>query len=152
MNNKQDIRVDKVSSRVRQTAMILFCLLCAAFPLAATPVFSLYDLTCEQEHNPIGIETQRPCFSWKTYAEERGFIQSAYQILVSDMPETLKQDKGNVWNSGKVKSAQSVLTPYTGKPLKSSAIYYWKVRTWDKKGKPSEWSAVQTFTMGLPNA
>ncbi|MDR1602033.1 MAG: glycoside hydrolase family 78 protein [Tannerella sp.] len=130
---------------------VVLLLVLYAVSVSAAP-FSLYDLTCENEENPVGIETQRPCFSWKIYAEERSFIQSAYQILVSDTPETLKQDKGNVWNSGKVKSAQSVLTPFDGKPLQSSAIYYWKVRTWDKKNRPSEWSAVQTFTMGLPNA
>jgi hypothetical protein len=132
-------------------SVILLLMLCAV-SVSAMPSFSLYDLTCEQEENPIGIETQQPCFSWKTYSEERGFIQSAYQILVSDTPEALKQDKGNIWNSGKVVSSQSVLTPFNGKPLKSSVTYYWKVRTWDKKGKPSEWSAVQTFTMGLTDA
>jgi hypothetical protein len=119
--------------------------------LSAAPLFSLYDLRCEQENNPIGIETQRPRFSWKTYSEERGFIQSAYQILVSNAPEALQQNKGNIWNSGKVVSSQSVLATFEGQPLKSSAIYYWKVRTWDKKGRKSEWSRTQTFTMGLTN-
>ncbi|MDR0756259.1 MAG: glycoside hydrolase family 78 protein [Tannerella sp.] len=118
--------------------------------ISATPTFSLYGLRCEQEENPVGIDTQRPCFSWKTYSEARGFIQSAYQILVSDTPEAL--DRGNIWNSGKVVSSQSVLTPFDGKPLTPSATYYWKVRTWDKKDRPSEWSAVQTFTMGLTAA
>ncbi|MDR2774114.1 MAG: family 78 glycoside hydrolase catalytic domain [Tannerella sp.] len=123
-----------------------------AISVSAAPAFSLYDLRCEQEDNPVGIDIQQPCFSWKTYSVERGFIQSAYQILVSDTPEATEQDKGNIWNSGKVNSAQSVLIPFAGKSLKSFAVYYWKVRTWDKKNRPSEWSTVQTFTMGLTNA
>jgi hypothetical protein len=72
--------------------------------------------------------------------------------LVSDTPETLDRNEGNVWNSGKVSSSQSVLTSFDGKPLKSSAVYYWKVRIWDKDNHPSEWSETQTFVMGLTDA
>ncbi|MDR1498426.1 MAG: glycoside hydrolase family 78 protein [Puniceicoccales bacterium] len=114
--------------------------------------FSLYDLRCEQEENPVGIETQRPCFSWKTYSETRGFTQLAYQIQVSDRPS--EDGAGNIWDSGKIKSEQSVLVPFDGrqKPLKPSTVYYWKVRTWDKQhDRPSKWSNTQTFTTGLPN-
>ncbi|MDR0724968.1 MAG: glycoside hydrolase family 78 protein [Prevotellaceae bacterium] len=131
---------------------LIFLFILSAFSVSAAPTFSLYDLTCEEEKNPVGIVTQQPCFSWKTYSEERGFIQSAYHILVSDKPEALEQNTGNVWNSGKIESSQSVLTPFAGKPLKSSAIYYWKVRTWNRKNQPSEWSEIQTFTMGLTDA
>ncbi|MDR0566754.1 MAG: glycoside hydrolase family 78 protein [Prevotellaceae bacterium] len=133
--------------------IILLLALCAmpAF-VAATPSFSLYDLRCEHEKNPVGIDTQHPCFSWKIYSEKRGFIQSAYQILASDTPEALDRNEGNVWSSGKVNSPQSVLTSFDGKPLKSSAVYYWKVRIWDKDNQPSEWSETQTFVMGLTDA
>jgi hypothetical protein len=117
-------------------------MLAAVLPAEAS--FSVYDLTCEQEENPIGIDTQQPCFSWKTHAVERGFIQSAYRIQVADAGE-----KGNVWDSGKTQSAQSVLVPYAGKPLKPATVYYWKVMTWDKAGKPSAWSDVQSFATGL---
>jgi hypothetical protein len=131
--------------------VILLFMLCA-ISVSAAPSFSLYDLRCEQEKNPVGIDTQRPHFSWKTYSEKRGFIQSAYQILVSDTPDALSKNKGNVWNSGKVSSSQSVLTPFEGKSLESFAIYYWKVRTWDNDNRPSEWSESQTFIMGLTEA
>jgi hypothetical protein len=118
----------------------------------AAPSFSLYDLKCEHEKNPIGIDTQHPCFSWKTYSQKRGFVQSAYHVLVSDTPEALAKNDGNIWNSGKVNSSQSIFTSFEGKPLKSSAVYYWKVRIWDRDNKPSEWSEPQTFVMGLTGA
>jgi hypothetical protein len=133
-------------------SIVVILLISSTLSVSGAPLFSLYDLTCEQEKNPVGIVTERPCFSWKTHSEERSFIQSAYQILVSDMPEALQRNEGNIWNSGKVKSSQSVLTSFAGQALKSSAIYYWKVRTWNKKNRPSAWSEVQTFTMGLKNA
>ncbi|MDR3260200.1 MAG: glycoside hydrolase family 78 protein [Tannerella sp.] len=132
---------------MKNNLVILF-LLCSAV-VSAAPSFSLYDLTCEQEENPMGIDTQQPCFSWKTYAVERGFIQSAYRILVADAPELLAQERGNIWDSGKALSSQSVLVAFAGQPLKSSAVYYWKVRTWDKSGNPSVWSEVQSFATGL---
>jgi hypothetical protein len=71
---------------------------------------------------------------------------------VSDTLEALEQDRGNIWNSGKLKSSQSVLLPYNGRTLKPSAIYYWKVRSWNNHDRPSKWSEVQTFAMGLANA
>jgi hypothetical protein len=134
------------------TKSVFTLLMLYSVSVSAAPLFSLYDLKCEQEENPVGIDTQQPCFSWKTYSGERGFIQSSYQILVSDTPEALEQNSGNIWNSGKINSSQSVLIPFAGKPLKSFAVYYWKVRTWDKKKRPSEWSTAQTFTMGLTDA
>ncbi|MDR2847828.1 MAG: glycoside hydrolase family 78 protein [Bacteroidales bacterium] len=132
---------------MKKSLLILF--LTISMVVSAAPAFSLYDLTCEQEENPVGIDTQHPCFSWKTYSEKRGFIQSAYHVLVSDAPELLEREKGNIWDSGKTPSSQSVLVPFAGQSLKASAVYYWKVRTWDKTGSSSAWSAVQTFSTGL---
>jgi hypothetical protein len=131
-----------------KTFIILLLGICPAIVWAGSS-FSLYDLTCEQEENPMGIETQQPRFSWKIHATERGFIQSACRILVADAPERLEQDNGNVWDSGKSLSSRSVLTPYGGQRLKPSTVYYWKVQTWDKAGQPSAWSAVQSFATGL---
>jgi hypothetical protein len=130
-------------------ARIYFTILLLALCPAVTQAFSLYDLTCEQEENPVGIETQQPCFSWKIHATERGFVQSAYRILVADTPERLEQDQGNVWDSGKITSSRSVLTPYGGPALRSSTVYYWKVQSWDRAGRPSAWSVVRSFATGL---
>lgn len=111
--------------------------------------FSLYDLRCEHVERPLGLETQAPRFSWKINAQERNFTQSAWQVLVADSPEKLKQDVGNVWDSGKQENGQSVLIPYGGQHLESGNIYYWKARSWDKSGNVSEWSPIENFSMGL---
>jgi hypothetical protein len=121
--------------------------------------FSVYDLTCESERCPIGIDNKQPCFGWKIFSERRGFTQSAYRILVADSRDMLEQDRGNVWDSRKVASGQSVLAPFgnfvtkgPGSPrteLKSSTVYYWKVMIWNAAGEASEWSEPQTFATGL---
>jgi len=75
----------------------------------------------------------------KGNTEVRGQRQSAYQILVASSEALLKNDKGDLWDSGKVVSEQSVLVEYIGKPLESWKQCHWKVRVW-------------TLTSDLPSA
>ncbi|MFA6876857.1 MAG: family 78 glycoside hydrolase catalytic domain, partial [Parabacteroides sp.] len=110
---------------------------------------TVFNLRCEQEETPVGLETLQPRFSWQTNATGRNFEQSAWQILVSDSPEQLQNNKGDIWDSGKVESSVSVLVPFAGKELKAGAVYYWKVRNWDKAGNYSPWSQVASFSVGL---
>ncbi|MFQ6094627.1 MAG: family 78 glycoside hydrolase catalytic domain [Candidatus Bathyarchaeia archaeon] len=99
--------------------------------------------------NPLGIDVVRPRFSWELRHSERGRTQSAYQILVSSTRQNLLDDVGDVWDSGKVESDESVNIEYDGKPLESGKVYYWKVRWWDDKGQVSSYSETATFETGL---
>ena len=38
---------------------------------------------------------------------------------------------------------------YAGKPLASHQRCYWKVKVWDRDGKPSPWSDPALWSMGL---
>ncbi|TCD28563.1 alpha-L-rhamnosidase [Pedobacter psychrodurus] len=109
------------------------------------------DLKCELFYNPLGVDVVHPGLSYILTAtnSQRGLKQLAYQILVSDAEQLLKNDKGNAWNSGKIASSQMAYISYMGQPLKSGKKYWWKVRVWDNKGTISEWSDAATFTMGL---
>ena len=131
--------------------LLNICILCMVFPffLQAADTHSVYNLRCEQEENPLGIETGQPCFSWQIQAQQRNFEQSAWQILVADSPEKLQAGNGNIWDSGKTLSSASILVPFKGKELKAGQTYYWKVRSWDKEDSPSRWSCIHTFGMGL---
>ncbi len=127
------------------------CFILMFFPLIAygKADFSVFNLTCEQTENPLGIETQVPRFSWQIYSSKRNFIQSSYEVLVADSPGLLNENKGNIWNSGKMDSSESILIPFSGNELKSETTYYWKVRIWDQQGNVSEWSPINRFSMGL---
>jgi len=107
------------------------------------------ELLCEYCVNPLGLQMSKPRFSWKLMHHERGRMQSAYQILVASSEENLDKDFGDIWDSGKVNSSQSVNVEYAGKPLESGKTYYWKVRWWDDKGQVSLWSRTAKFEMGL---
>jgi alpha-L-rhamnosidase len=107
------------------------------------------DLLCEYTVNPMGIDVLKPRFSWALRHSERSRIQSAYQILITTSREKLGRDVGDIWNSGEVKSNQSVNVEYGGQPLESATVYCWKVRWWDDTGRVSPYSEIATFETGL---
>jgi alpha-L-rhamnosidase len=106
-------------------------------------------LRCEDQKDPLGLDVARPVLRWLMNSDQRGDFQSAYQVLVASSPEKLSRDQGDLWDSGKVASSDSISVSYSGVPLASRVRCYWKVRVWDKGGKPSPWSAVAFWTMGL---
>ena len=106
------------------------------------------DLRCEGQTNPLGIDAMPPALSWKLGDTRRGAAQSAFQILAASRPEFLEEGKADVWNSGKVESAQSHLVPFD-KSIQSAQRVHWKVRYWDLAGNSSPWSAPAWFEMAL---
>jgi len=131
-------------------------------PLASIYAVEVHDLRCEVRINPLTIDAAKPGLSWKLQVSglksqpsmERGIKQSAYQILVASTPETLAKDQGDLWDSGKVESAQSVHVGYSGKPLASGMLCHWKVKAWSTDGeeKAMEWSAPAFWRMGALQA
>jgi len=109
----------------------------------------LSGLICEYAENPLGIDTDRPRFSWKANSSERGQYQTAYRIIVDCEQEKLDAGIGNMWDSGKVITDKSINISYSGSHLLSRRIYYWKVCIWDNDGKKSGFSDTATFEMGL---
>jgi alpha-L-rhamnosidase len=107
------------------------------------------DLRCEYLSNPLGIDVPRPRLSWVLLSHERGQKQTACQILAASSAELLRHDQGDLWNSGRIASGQSIQMPYGGKDLRSRQRCFWKVRVWDKDGKASPYSAPAFFEMGL---
>ena len=107
------------------------------------------DLRCEYSVAPLGINTTKPRFSWSILSDRRGDRQTAYRLLVASSLERLSEDKGDVWDSGKTDSSQSVFVEYAGTPLAADSEYFWKVRAWNKDGVQSGWSTACRFTVGL---
>ncbi len=109
----------------------------------------LSRLCCEYVTAPLGVDTTRPRFSWRATSHRRNASQSAWQMIVSATPGLLLEDKGDMWDSGRVESGAFTEIVYDGSPLVSGRDYYWKVRIWDDTGEASAWSEVSTFAMGL---
>jgi alpha-L-rhamnosidase len=98
--------------------------------------------------NPEGIDVLNPKLSWNIHSDQRNIRQTAYHILVSSSQEKLEQNEGDLWNSGKVFSDQSIHVPYRGQELASRMQCYWKVKTWSENGE-SHWSDPGYWSMGL---
>jgi alpha-L-rhamnosidase len=109
------------------------------------------NLRCEYLTNPLGIDSGQPRLSWVLDSSRRGENQSAYQILVASSAKLLADHTGDLWDSGKVSSDDSVQIVYAGKPLESRESCFWQVRAWDRDGKPGPWSPVAHWQMGLLN-
>jgi len=107
------------------------------------------DLRCEYLTNPLGIDVAKPQLSWGCQSNQRGQKQRAYRVLVADSREEIDKNIGNLWDSGKVTSEQSLNIGYGGEPIKSCKQYFWKVRVWDKDDKGSEWSGVNFWGTGF---
>ena len=105
-------------------------------------------LRCEYRENPMGIDTSAPRLSWIVRSDQRGGKQTAYQILVDSTRESLVACQGDLWDSGRVLSGETIQVTYCGKRLAPGRQCWWRVRVWDRDGK-SSWSAPATWTMGL---
>ncbi len=109
------------------------------------------NLRCEYLPDPLGIDATSPRLSWILESSQRSEKQTAYQVLVASAPKLLNQDKGDLWDSGKVAADDSSQIVYAGSPLTSRQSCFWKVRAWDREGKPGKWSSVAEWHMGLLN-
>ncbi len=113
------------------------------------------DLRCEYLRNPEGIDVPRPRLSWvlePAKATIQDQSQSAYQILVASSEELLSRDRGDLWDSTRVRSEESIQVHYDGSTLGSERSCYWKVRAWDRDGTSSNWSEPARWSMGLLTA
>ena len=127
----------------------LFLGLLLALALPALGSLSPDRLRCEYLDNPLGIDTPQPRLSWVLESRQRAEKQTAYQILAASSEAQLKSDSGDLWDTGKVTSDQTLHIVYAGKALRSCQRCYWKVRVWDNDGKASAYSRPVCWDMGL---
>jgi hypothetical protein len=100
-----------------------------------------------REPEQVLISDPKPEFSW--IVPDNAGTQTAYQILVSSSTELLSRDIGDLWNGIRTISSKSVEVQYSGGNLTDNSTYFWKVRIWDRKGRPSSWSEIQHFKTGI---
>jgi len=105
------------------------------------------DLRCEYLQSPLGLDEPHPRLTWRLESSERREKQTAYQIAVASGPSKLGSP--DLWDSGKVSSSQTVNIVYSGKPLTSCQLCFWKVKVWNKDGQPCAWSETAKWSMGL---
>lgn len=130
-------------------ALLAFCFSCLGEATIPASALSLTGLRCESCKDPLGVDRPRPLLSWRLESDHRSAGQTAYRILVSSSPALLEAEQGDLWDSGKVASGETLQIPYAGTPLVSAQRVFWKVRAWDEGDKPTEWSKPASWTMGI---
>ena len=134
---------------MKNKILCILCLVLATSQLQAgiKPV----RLTCEYLQDPQVIDVLNPRLSWINVPgnNERGQLQTAWEIRVSESREKLLSGDTGLWNSGKIISNESVNVKYDGITLTSRQDCWWQVRVWDRKGKVSDWSEPAFWSMGI---
>lgn len=106
-------------------------------------------LRCEYRVNPLGIDEVAPRLSWVMHSGQNRMLQAAYRVLVASSRKMIESNRGDLWDSGRIESDQSIDVRYSGKALKSRGRCFWKVKVWDNHGGESRWSEAALWSMGL---
>ena len=141
MNEPRILRIIRMKRFLILLLVLLPLMVSAAKKKVVKPDVSVGNLRVENLVKPLGIDTDTPRFSWQITSNQQDVKQTAYQIIVCD-------DKGEVWNTGKVESDQQLWLRYAGKKLQSNTTCTWKVKVWTTAGE-SAWSSDECFSIGL---
>lgn len=107
-------------------------------------MLSIEKLTVERRTDPLGIDAQRPRFSWQLMGNGDISGQSRYQLQVVDTDAAGASWSTPTWDSGRRDDGSSTYVEYDGPPLQSRHRYQWRVRLDD-----GAWSEPASFEMGL---
>ena len=142
----------KLMKKLMRTIVLLassWVIVAGGFRAQAAGLAPPVNLRCEYLADPLGIDVLQPRLSWRFEWPGRGQSQTAYRLLVASGSDLLAKDQGDLWDSGKVRSGDSIQLAYAGKELKSGMSCYWKVQAWDASGRQSRWSKTAIWSMGL---
>jgi len=109
-------------------------------------------LTCEFQADPIGVGDTRPALGWRLAAAreaDRVLGQTACRVIAASSRERCAAGRADLWDSGTIRQAGSSGVHYGGRALRSGERIFWRVRVRDRAGKPSAWSEISTWEMGL---
>jgi len=93
----------------------------------------------------VQIASSRPSFSWIVPGRVEGTRQTAYRIIISESYQEIQSVKGNIWDSGEVKSNRSTAVSYSGNSLQPNKVYFWRVKTTTNTAGENDWSDIKAF-------
>lgn len=110
------------------------------------------DLRCERRPEPFGIDSPKPALSWKFVAltePNPDARQEAYQILAATTPDKLTPAAADLWDSGRIRSDETLNVAYAGRPIASGERIWWTVRVWDLAGGTSDFAPATWWERAL---
>ena len=141
-----------MKTKVNIMASVLTLVIAAMFPTvlpAKAPDVFAVGLKCNMMADPVGIGNDGVFLSWMLDSDGSGVMQTAYRIQAGSSEEDILSGKADKWDSGWVKSSETVYIPYEGKPLASGETCYWRVQVKTNAGRtgvmPSSLSRATIF-------
>jgi alpha-L-rhamnosidase len=141
-----------VSPAVLKAETIMQPIVPSGAQAGAASAVSVLSMKTEYMVNPLGIDVARPRFSWVLGSTDRGGMQTAYRVIVASGERNIRRNRGDIWDSGKIRSSVSVGIVYNGPSLQSKKRYWWKIMVWNKADRASDWSEPAWFEMGILKA
>jgi hypothetical protein len=150
--------VSKPRSYLRRAAATALALcLVSAVPVVAAPAvanagavpLAASTLRVDGTSTPLGSDDAHPSLSWRLTSGVADEQQGTYRILVATTPSRLVAGRADVWDSGTVRSSDSVGVAYAGPALRSAKRYYWTVQMRDTRGALSRWATPSWWETGL---
>ena len=90
----------------------------------------LFDLRVDGLRDPTAVDARSPTLSWRVSAVADGWFETAHRVMVATSQEALDRSEPDVWDSGRVESAQLGSARYAGPELTARREYWWKVLAW----------------------
>jgi len=141
-------KMNNNKSRMKNILLLVgLCASCNLYGQKKGADFEPIALQCEHLVNPLAIDVEQPRFTWMLKDDRQGAKQVAYQVIVGTDSLSIVNNKGNIWDTGKLMK-DNILVRYAGKDLHALTRYFWKVTVWDKDGRPSS-SDVASFETGM---
>nr|WP_262918399.1 alpha-L-rhamnosidase [Belliella filtrata] len=112
----------------------------------STPSLEISKKTTNWLENPVGISVDEPIrLGWQIASQSNGITQVAYQVVVSSSEKLASEGKGDIWDSGIVKSSQSQLISLDKSINKYEQGLYWNVKVWDQEEQETNWGKPAYF-------
>lgn len=127
---------------------VIYFLTCSANQQPDAPSGLMVEFIREPEN--VKILDLKPEFSWVVPQESKK--QTSFQILVASTKENIEKNAGDIWDSRKIMSSSSSEVEYGGNKLSPGTTYYWKVRIWNDRQRPTGYSEIQHFKTGDPES
>ena len=117
-------------------------------PAGGATRFDVVRLEVQATERPLGLDDPAPRLSWALASDARGVRQAAFEVRVASSPERLQQDPPDLWDSGRVASADPFVV-YAGRPLRSRTRSFWSVRVWLADGSTAAAAEPSWFETAL---
>jgi alpha-L-rhamnosidase len=105
-------------------------------------------LRTDGQAKDVLVNSGRPVLAWTVNDSGRAEAQTGYQLRLTADPANHDVHPLS-WDSGLVKSSNSTDVSYSGPALADNHSYSWSVRTRNRAGQTSAWSAPARFDTGL---